>query len=87
MENTAVSTSRVTWVEARATIARRERDAPQSGMSPCSWHLPSRRPLRCLVNGRWSFAATYGFMVTIVLAANLRADGVQRAIDPRGGAG
>jgi peptide/nickel transport system permease protein len=32
----------------------------------------------------WSFAAAFGFMVTIVLAANLLADGVQRAFDPRG---
>jgi len=31
----------------------------------------------------WSFAAAFGFMVTIVLAANLLADGVQRAFDPR----
>jgi len=35
----------------------------------------------------WSFAAAFGFMVTIVLAANLLADGVQRAFDPRGGGG
>jgi peptide/nickel transport system permease protein len=32
----------------------------------------------------WSFAAAFSFMVTIVLAANLLADGVQRAFDPRG---
>ena len=31
----------------------------------------------------WSFAAAFSFMVTIVLAANLLADGVQRAFDPR----
>ena len=31
----------------------------------------------------WSFAAAFGFMVTIVLAANLLADGVQKAFDPR----
>ena len=35
----------------------------------------------------WSFAAAFGFMVTIVLAANLLADGVQRAFDPRGSTG
>ena len=34
----------------------------------------------------WSFAAAFGFMVTIVLAANLLADGVQKAFDPRSGA-
>ena len=31
----------------------------------------------------WSFAAAFGFMVTLVLAANLFADGVQDAFDPR----
>ena len=31
----------------------------------------------------WSFAAAFGFMVTLVLAANLFADGVQTAFDPR----
>lgn len=31
----------------------------------------------------WSFAAAFGFMVTLVLAANLFADGVQQAFDPR----
>jgi peptide/nickel transport system permease protein len=31
----------------------------------------------------WSFAAAFGFMVTLVLAANLFADGVQEAFDPR----
>jgi peptide/nickel transport system permease protein len=31
----------------------------------------------------WSFAAAFGFMVTIVLAANLFADGVRDAFDPR----
>ncbi|MFM8770307.1 MAG: ABC transporter permease [Rubrivivax sp.] len=35
----------------------------------------------------WSFAAAFSFMMTIVLAANLLADGVQRAFDPRGGVG
>ncbi|MFO0295984.1 MAG: ABC transporter permease [Pseudomonadota bacterium] len=32
----------------------------------------------------WSFAAAFGFMVTLVLAANLFADGVRDAFDPRG---
>lgn len=31
----------------------------------------------------WSFASAFGFMVTLVLAANLFADGVQVAFDPR----
>jgi peptide/nickel transport system permease protein len=31
----------------------------------------------------WSFAAAFGFMVILVLAANLFADGVQQAFDPR----
>ena len=31
----------------------------------------------------WSFAAAFGFMVTMVLAANLFADGVRDAFDPR----
>jgi len=31
----------------------------------------------------WSFAAAVGFMVTLVLAANLFADGVRDAFDPR----
>jgi peptide/nickel transport system permease protein len=31
----------------------------------------------------WSFASAFGFMVTLVLAANLFADGVQNAFDPR----
>jgi peptide/nickel transport system permease protein len=31
----------------------------------------------------WSFASAFGFMVTLVLAANLFADGVQSAFDPR----
>ena len=31
----------------------------------------------------WSFAAAFIFMVTLVLAANLFADGVQSAFDPR----
>jgi peptide/nickel transport system permease protein len=31
----------------------------------------------------WSFASAFGFMVTLVLAANLFADGVQEAFDPR----
>jgi len=31
----------------------------------------------------WSFAAAFGFMVTLVLAANLFADGVRDAFDPR----
>jgi peptide/nickel transport system permease protein len=34
----------------------------------------------------WSFAAAFGFMVTLVLAANLFADGVRDAFDPRSGA-
>ncbi|CAN5546402.1 ABC transporter permease [soil metagenome] len=32
----------------------------------------------------WSFASAFGFMVTLVLAANLFADGVREAFDPRG---
>lgn len=32
----------------------------------------------------WSFASAFGFMVALVLAANLFADGVQEAFDPRG---
>ncbi len=32
----------------------------------------------------WPFAAAFGFMVTLVLAANLFADGVRDAFDPRG---
>ena len=31
----------------------------------------------------WSFAAAFGFMVALVLAANLFADGVREAFDPR----
>jgi peptide/nickel transport system permease protein len=31
----------------------------------------------------WSFAAAFGFMVTLVLCANLFADGVRDAFDPR----
>ncbi len=31
----------------------------------------------------WSFAAAFGFMVMLVLAANLFADGVRDAFDPR----
>ncbi len=31
----------------------------------------------------WSFASAFGFMVALVLAANLFADGVQQAFDPR----
>ena len=31
----------------------------------------------------WSFAAAFGFMVSLVLAANLFADGVRDAFDPR----
>ncbi len=31
----------------------------------------------------WSFASAFGFMVALVLAANLFADGVQEAFDPR----
>ena len=31
----------------------------------------------------WPFAAAFAFMLTIVLAANLLADGVQKAFDPR----
>lgn len=31
----------------------------------------------------WSFAAAFGFMVTLVLAANLFADGVRDAFDPK----
>ena len=31
----------------------------------------------------WSFAAAFVFMVTLVLAANLFADGVRDAFDPR----
>lgn len=31
----------------------------------------------------WSFAAAFGFMLTLVLAANLFADGVRDAFDPR----
>jgi peptide/nickel transport system permease protein len=31
----------------------------------------------------WSFAAAFGFMVVLVLAANLFADGVRDAFDPR----
>jgi peptide/nickel transport system permease protein len=31
----------------------------------------------------WSFAAAFGFMVTLVLAANFFADGVRDAFDPR----
>ena len=34
----------------------------------------------------WSFAAAFGFMVGLVLAANLFADGVRDAFDPRAGA-
>ena len=34
----------------------------------------------------WSFAAAFGFMVSLVLAANLFADGVRDAFDPRSGA-
>jgi peptide/nickel transport system permease protein len=34
----------------------------------------------------WSFAAAFGFMVALVLAANLVADGVRDAFDPRGAA-
>ncbi|NLZ40246.1 MAG: ABC transporter permease [Comamonadaceae bacterium] len=33
----------------------------------------------------WSFAAAFGFMVTLVLAANLFADGVRDAFDPHAG--
>ncbi|KNZ34257.1 MAG: peptide ABC transporter permease [Methylibium sp. NZG] len=33
----------------------------------------------------WSFAAAFGFMVGLVLAANLFADGVRDAFDPRAG--
>ena len=33
----------------------------------------------------WSFAAAFVFMVTLVLAANLFADGVRDAFDPRAG--
>jgi peptide/nickel transport system permease protein len=33
----------------------------------------------------WSFAAAFAFMVTLVLAANLFADGVRDAFDPRAG--
>ena len=32
----------------------------------------------------WPFAAAFAFMLAIVLAANLLADGVQKAFDPRG---
>jgi peptide/nickel transport system permease protein len=31
----------------------------------------------------WSFAAAFGFMVSLVLAANLFADGVRDAFDPK----
>ena len=31
----------------------------------------------------WSFVSAFGFMVTLVLAANLFADGVRDAFDPR----
>ena len=31
----------------------------------------------------WSFASAFGFMVVLVLAANLFADGIQQAFDPR----
>jgi peptide/nickel transport system permease protein len=31
----------------------------------------------------WPFASAFFFMVTLVLAANLFADGVQEAFDPR----
>jgi peptide/nickel transport system permease protein len=31
----------------------------------------------------WSFAAAFAFMVALVLAANLFADGVRDAFDPR----
>jgi peptide/nickel transport system permease protein len=31
----------------------------------------------------WSFAAAFGFMVTVVLSVNLFADGVRDAFDPR----
>ena len=34
----------------------------------------------------WSFAAAFGFMVSLVLAANLFADGVRDAFDPRASA-
>ena len=34
----------------------------------------------------WSFAAAFGFMVTLVLAANLFADGVRDAFDPKSSA-
>jgi peptide/nickel transport system permease protein len=34
----------------------------------------------------WSFASAFGFMVTLVLAANLFADGVRDAFDPRAAA-
>ena len=32
----------------------------------------------------WPFASAFVFMVTMVLAANLFADGVREAFDPRG---
>jgi len=31
----------------------------------------------------WSFVAAFGFMLALVLAANLFADGVRDAFDPR----
>ena len=34
----------------------------------------------------WSFASAFAFMVTLVLAANLFADGVRDAFDPRAAA-
>jgi peptide/nickel transport system permease protein len=34
----------------------------------------------------WSFAAAFGFMLALVLAANLLADGVREAFDPRAAA-
>ena len=48
------------------------------GMSNLARTEMSRDPLVW-----WSFAAAFGFMVTLVLAANLFADGVRDAFDPR----
>jgi peptide/nickel transport system permease protein len=48
------------------------------GMINLARHEMSREPVVW-----WSFAAAFGFMVMLVLAANLFADGVQQAFDPR----
>ena len=48
------------------------------GMINLARNVMSRDPLVW-----WSFASAFGFMVTLVLAANLFADGVRDAFDPR----